>query len=666
MMAVTSFEIKETTKFHNDKCWGSSGPYKRIDGIIHFAVEPSNPANCGIIDLDKAELDKEGKVPFSSDFTLVTPVNQDPKRLLIDVTNRGRKKAFQDFNMSGIAGTMGHDIDPGDGFLFKSGFGILSLGWQFDVLRRNGLLGMKAPLVLENGKPVVGINSVEIRPSVEVNDFLLADRTHIPYPSISLSKEGANLLVRDWEDGPDTLIPVSEWSFARDDSTSPTPSREHIFLKSGFQPGKIYNFVYRATGAVVTGTTLLSVRDTGSWIRNSSQNGFFEKPPSYLYAYGVSQTGRLLRHFIYAGMNIDENGAKVYDGILPHVAGGRRGNFNHRFGQPSQQSAAGFGHLFPFTDQNLKDPFSSKKEGLQDRQKTSGQSPKIIYTNTSAEYWRGDGSLSHMDPSGCCDKPLPVNARTYMFSGTQHGAGSTQLLKATSLEQMLEAYKANIVDYRPLLRGALNNLISWVEEDIEPPMSCTPRLDDGTAVSRHKAIGLMPDIPGQDLPNPDRLWRIREMDLGENTDIGITKYPIIEGRTYPCFVSTLDKDGNEISGIKMPDISVPLATHTGWNLRNPQTGSSEQLISMIGFSSAFPVSKADRESTNDPRLSIEERYTSKKDYLCRVREEADKLANKCYILHQDIEVIIKNCSDRYELMISELRSSPRDTFNKQI
>ena len=144
-MTVTHFEIRETSKFYNEKCWGSSGPYKRIDGIVHFSVDPSNPANNGIIDLDKAELNEEKRVPFSSDFTLVTPINQDPVRLLVDVTNRGRKKAFQDFNMSNINGTLGHDIDPGDGFLFKSGFGILSLGWQFDVYRKNGLLGMKAP-----------------------------------------------------------------------------------------------------------------------------------------------------------------------------------------------------------------------------------------------------------------------------------------------------------------------------------------------------------------------------------------------------------------------------------------------------------------------------------------------------------------------------------------
>ena len=654
-MTVTHFEIRETSKFYNDKCWGSSGPYKRIDGIVHFSVDPSNPANNGIIDLDKAELNEEKRVPFSSDFTLVTPINQDPVRLLVDVTNRGRKKAFQDFNMSNINGTLGHDIDPGDGFLFKSGFGILSLGWQFDVYRKNGLLGMKAPLVLENGKPVIGSNSVEIRPTVEMKEFLLADRTHIPYPSASLSKEGAYLMVRDWEDGPDTLIPPSEWAFAKNDSKHSIPSKNHIFLNSGFQPGKIYNFVYKATGAVVTGTTLLSVRDTGSWIRNSSKTPFFDKPPRYLYAYGVSQTGRLLRHFIYAGMNIDENGEKVYDGILPHVAGGRRGNFNHRFGQPSQQSAAGFGHLFPFADQNLKDPFSSKEEGLQDTQKIRGQIPKIIYTNTSAEYWRGDGSLAHMDPSGCCDQPLPNNARTYMFSGTQHGAGSIELLKSPPSEKIVEAYKSNIVDYRPLLRGALLNLVAWVEKGIEPPASCTPRLDDETAISRRSAIELMPDIPGQHLPNPDRLWRIREMDLGENTDIGITKYPIIEGRTYPCFVSTLDKDGNEVSGIRMPDISVPLATHTGWNLRNPETGSPEQLLSMIGLSSAFAISRASRETTNDPRLSIEERYTSREDYLQKVRVEAQKLADESYILHHDIDVIVKNCSNRYEYLVSKLR-----------
>ena len=125
-----------------------------------------------------------------------------------------------------------------------------------------------------------------------------------------------------------------------------------------------------------------------------------------------------------------------------------------------------------------------------------------------------------------------------------------------------------------------------------------------------------------------------------------------------------DEDGNEISGIKMPDISVPIATHTGWNLRSPETGSPEQLISMIGISSTFPISKAQRESTNDPRLSIKERYASKELYLRKVRKEADKLADDGYIIPKDTEVIVENCLDRYEKAMSGLRSSPSDAVDE--
>ena len=338
----------------------------------------------------------------------------------------------------------------------------------------------------------------------------------------------------------------------------------------------------------------------------------------------------------------------VYDGLLPHVAGGRRGEFNHRFAQPSQQSAPGFGQLFPFADNDVTDPFTGRKEGLLSRLRTVKAVPKIVYTNASAEYWRGDGSLIHIDPAGQSDLEPAEETRIYHFAGTQHVPGALPLASGTGPDGSKGRYPFNIVDYRPLLRAALINLDHWVSEGVEPPPSRHPRLDDGTAVTRGDLPASFYGVPDLVTPDVDRLWVLREVDLGPDAHRGIGRYPVKEERTCACYVSALDSDGNEIAGIRLPDLEVPVGTHTGWNLRAPETGSPEQMIAMQGFSNFFAPTKSLREATGDIRPSIEERYINRDAYLERVREAAKRLAAQRYILEEDIEIIVSACAERYD------------------
>ncbi len=646
MAPVASVDITSREAYADGQPFGDTGPYERIDGVVTFTADPENAANSSITDIGLAGRDDDGLVRFSSDLTLITPTTPGSGKLLVDVVNRGRKVAVNTFNRVPPSAPS-RQQPPGDGFLFRHGFSILSIGWQWDVHQNETMLGLQAPPVLVDGRPATGQAVVEIRPNFPMRTTLLANRIHHPYPAVDTDGAGARLLVRDWEDGPDAEVPRNEFRFARDSNGDIVPSAEHVYLSTGFQPGKIYRIVYQACGCVLVGAGLLAVREAAVWLRRPSALNPVATGFERAYAYGVSQTGRMLRHFLYLGLNLDESGRRVYDGLLPHVAGGRRGEFNHRFAQPSQQSEPGFGHVFPFADEPTSDAFSSKSDGLLSRQRDLGGMPKVVYTNSSAEYWRGDGSLQHIDPNGLSDAPQAPETRSFHFSGTQHGAGSLDRA-AAGPDGSLARYPFNVVDYRPLLRAALINLHRWAADSVEPPPSKHPRLDDGTAVTKAGALRSMPAIPGLVQPDIERLWVLRDVDLGPDAAAGIGSYPAKEGGTYPSLASALDADGNETAGIRLPDLDAPVGTHTGWNPRDPETGAPEQLIPMQGFTLFFPPTKNAREAAGDDRLSLEERYVSKDDYLKQVRDLAIKLADSRYLLPEDIDLVVESCAARYD------------------
>lgn len=646
MPPVAAVDIISRESYAGGEPFGSSGPFERIDGTVTFTADPASPANAAITDIGLASQDEAGLVRFSSDFTLITPIGSGGGKLLVDVVNRGRKMAVNTFNRV-PPGPPSRELPPGDGFLFRHGFSVLSIGWQWDVYRDEALLGLQAPPVLADGRPVTGQAVVEIRPNFPMRTSLLANRLHQPYPPSDPDGGNAQLLVRDWEDGPETEILRSEYRFAREENGEVIPSRVHVFLNTGFQPGKIYRIVYDAGGCVLVGAGLLSLREAAAWLRHPSALNPVAAGFEHAYAYGVSQTGRMLRHFLYLGLNLDESGRPVYDGLLPHVAGGRRGEFNHRFAQPSQQSEPGFGHAFPFTDEETSDPYSSQTDGLLSRQRALGSVPKVVYTNSSAEYWRGDGSMQHVEPNGLSDAAQAPETRSYHFSGTQHGAGSLDRA-AAGPDGSLGRHPFNVVDYRPLLRAALVNLHTWAAESVEPPPSRHPRVDDGTAVTQAAALDAMPAIPGLALPDKERLWVLREVDLGPKAKAGVGLYPAKEGGTYPSLVSALNADGNETAGIRLPDLDAPVGTHTGWNPRHRDTGAPEQIIPMQGFTLLFSPSKKDREAAGDPRPSLEERYGSGEDYLKLVRRLAKALIDSRYVLPEDLDIVVAACAARYD------------------
>ena len=658
-MAVVELQTTNREPYAGGRQYANSGSYERIDGVLVFAVDPEHRANLCIVDLDLAPRGTDGRVRFRSDFTLLVPRDPDlgNRRLFVDVVNRGRARLVSRFNRAQPPPEGSRDLPDGDGFLFRRGYAVVSIGWQWDVHRGEGMLGLEAPQAQIDGGPVRGQTYVEIRPSEVEHTRLLSDRRHKSYPVADLNDPDALLLVRDWEDGPDTVIRRSEWRFAMETANGIVASHEHVYLESGFQPGKIYYSVFTTQAAPVVGTGLLAVRDVAAWLRHPSDLNPIKGGIERSYAYGSSQGGRLLRHFVYLGLNLDEEGRTAYDGLIPHIAGGRRGEFNHRFAQPSTESPSGFGHLFPFADNELFDPFTGRKDGLLKRQRELGGVPKIIYTNSSSEYWRGEASLTHIDPHTQRDIEPASETRSYHLAGTQHVSGSLSLQFVLSLLGAPGRYPLNVVDYQPLLRAALVNLDQWVIAGVEPPPSKHPRLDDGTAVTRSEVLASFDAAPDMVKPDPERLWLLRVVDMGPGADQGIGRYPVQEGATYHGLVSPVDSDGNELAGIRLPDLEVPVGTHTGWNPRTPESGAPELLATMQGLSMFFPATGNQRQETGDSRLSIEERYQDRESYLEQVRDAALRLVAQRYLLEEDLEVVVAACTERYDAALAAAGTS---------
>jgi hypothetical protein len=652
-LSVVAFKLSRRFAYADGKSFGDTGAYEQIDGILTFAVDPAAEANRLIVDLARAPRDEDGRVRFTADFSVVTPVIPDrgSKRLLIELPNRGRRRVVDSLNRSGAEPAA--SAAPGDGFLFERGLTVASIGWQWDVYADDVLMGLDPALADLGGEVNPGRTVVEIRPNQRQSTWLLADRIHKPLRAANLNEPDATLYVKDFEDGEEMLLPRTSWRFGRETADEIVPSDEHVYLDGGFEPGKYYQIVYSTKDAPVAGCGLLALRDATSFLKFDSaalMPGIGEL--KHAIGFGVSQTGRMLRHFLYLGLNVDEQGRKVFDGMLPHVAGGRVGAFNHRYGQPSNQSYPSFGHLFPFTDSELTDPLTGRSDGLLKRLDEKQATPKIIYTNSSSEYWRGDGSLTCTDPEGEKDLEGHPNTRVYHFAGTQHGAGSLPQTRGEGAENALGLYAYNVVDYTPLFRAALVNLEKWISDDIKPPPSAHARIEDETAVTRGTVLNVFDGLTDQVTPNRTKMWAMRTTDLGARAGEGVGEYPPVEGESYACLVSAVDADGNEVSGIRLPDLTRPVATHAGWNLRDPATGSPDDVVPMIGFTRWFPVTAAERTANKDTRLSIAERYQSREQYLGLVKRDAELLARDGYILDQDIGLVTQNAADRYDAAVA--------------
>jgi len=655
-MSLTNFEIMSCGPYAGGRSFGAVGAYQQVDGTAHFAVDPLHPANAHICDLKLAPRNAAGLVEFTCDLSLVLPVDaaRANGRCIVELPNRGRRRVVAMMNCAPPDAPVGPQAHPGDGFLFARGYTVASIGWQWDVYPSPELLGLTAPSALSGSNPIGGETMVEIRPNEHGTTRLLADRVHRPLPAAAGGQFEARLLVRDWEDGEDSLIPRSRWRFARETPTGAVePSAEHVWLEGGFEPGRIYQLVYETDRAPVAGLGLVAARDVAAFLRTSSSTNPCSNAFRALILYGISQTGRMQRHFLSLGLNRCEDGSRAYDGFHVHIAGARRGAFNHRFAQPSNQTTPLWGHVFPFADVATSDPLTGSTGGLLDRLSAAGDSPKIIVTDSAAEYWRGDAALAHIDTTGRQDLAQHPSTRRYVFAGAQHTPGYLGQSRTNPGTGTIARYPLNVLDYLPLHRAALINLDCWITEGIDPPASRHPRISDGTAVQRGEVLATFRHLPDFKPPDPERLPFVRTVDMGGDEATGVGRYPPREGAFYPALVSAVDGDGNETAGIRMPDIAVPVGTYAGWNPRDPVTGSPEQIVPMNGLTLWFAPDAATRAARGDPRRSLAERYRDEADYVTKVRAAALRLAAERYLLEEDVNKSVEAAITRYRAAISQ-------------
>lgn len=621
--ALLRIEVEERSDVAEGRAFGRSGAYERIVGRAFFAVDPKLAANRAIVDLDKAPRNAAGQVEFSADFYVLKP--RDPAMgngaALFEVSNRGGRAMTQLFGRG--------QGEAGDGFLLEQGFTLVWLGWQFDVPTEGARrLRLYTPVV----KGLTGLVRAEIVVDKTVTEHSVADRGHVPYPVLNPDDPALTLTVRDRADGPRQTVPRASWRIV--DGTK-------IAMPGGFQPGRLYELVYTSRDPAVAGLGLAGVRDIISFLKYGGGNAAAIMGDSRRYikrahAVGVSQSGRFLRMFVYQGFNADEQGRKVFDGVMACVAGGGRGSFNQRFAQPSRD-----GHpflntfyptdIFPFADMPQTDPETGLTDGILARVAPE-HTPKIFYVNSSYEYYGRAASLIHTTVDGRGDAQLAPGTRIYLFAGTQHGPAAFPPTHGGA---------RNLRNFNPFplaIRALLTAMDAWVHEGKEPPPSQYPRIADQTLTP---LSGLrFPKIPGVALPaRIQTAWRV---DYGPEFRSGgiATKEPPAVGKPFPLLVPQVDEDGNEAAGIRMPAVAVPLGTFTGWNLRTEEIGAPEELFSMAGSYLPFPRTRAEGATTGDPRSPVEERYATKAEYLQKVGAAARRLAQRGYLLDRDVAATV--------------------------
>ena len=644
---VTHVEITSRTDVLDAKPFGESGAYERIAGHVYFSVPIANPHNQGIVDLANAVNLKNGEVEFSADFVAVRPkdATKGNGTLLLENPNRGHSRILS--LVDGGDEDLGHSA--GDGWLLRNGFTVVALGWQWDAAGP-GALRLYAPIAKDHGKTITGRLRGDIMLPARADEIPLG---HVmagtiggsEYPVAQPDDPRNTLTVRDSREGKRTTIPRSEWQFSTMIDGKLTPSNRSIHLKGGFEPGRIYEYVYVVSDPVVAGLSFAAMRDFASYAKHSPES---LTPAARVLGEGISQNGRFLRNFLYQGFNADEEGRIALDGVLAHVAGAGRGSFNYRFAQPSrdvQPTSAVFfpTDIFPFTDQPEVDPLTGEKGGLLDRALAEHVVPKIFFSHTSYEYWGRAASLIHTTADARRDATIGPDVRIYFFTGLQHFSGPFPPARGEAW--YLGQQPESPLPIRFFWRAMIANMDAWVRNGTAPPPSAYPTIAAHTLVPLRDFA--FPKIPHVAVPSEANI--AYRLDYGPNWRGGILALqPPHVGKPFPVLVPQVDTDGNEIGGIHLPEISVPLATYTGWNLRDPSIGGSSQRVAFEGAYIPFAKDAAAQKSSGDPRKSITERYPDRDAYLKEFAQATDELIRKRWILPEDRAPLRQRGSEEWD------------------
>lgn len=619
------------------RSWGSVGAYEKLVGRIYFLFDPESPANAGIVDLAYAPRNAQGRVEAWAEFTVLQPVDAERGRGVawLEVSNRGGKASLRYFH-----GASAGALDPtrpeefGDGLLFQEGLTLIWVGWQWDVPERDGLVRLHVPLVRgAGGEPLSGLVRADWTVDEPTDLLPLAHRGHRAYPASDPGDPANVLTVRDGREAPREVIPREAWHFVAAEEGTEAGRFVQVALDGGFEAGRIYELVYRAQDPRIAGLGLAVVRDVASYTKYALDP---EVPAERVVAFGVSQTGRFLRHYLYQGFNTDEGGRKALDGMLIHSAGAGRGSFNHRFAQPSRDAhrySAFFypTDLFPFTSVTRVDPVTNVEDGLLAHTRPE-HLPLVFYTNAGYEYWGRAASLIHTSPDGTGDVPPLPNERIYHIASGQHTIG--RFPPPDGAELAPGVFRSHPLDHLPMLRALAVRLVAWVADGAEPPPSRYPSVAGGTLVP---PSGLaFPPIPGIEPP--------RAAHVAYRADYGprfvsegiVDRQPPELGPPFPSLVPQVDGLGNEMGGVRAAEVRVPVATYAPWSLRTGYAGGTDELVDFVG--TFVPLAPDDTtRMEGDPRPTLEALYGSRAAYLEQLRLAAADLVTEGFLLPEDVD-----------------------------
>ncbi len=631
---VTEINTTAVEPFANGAAFGASGAYERVRGSFKGELDPKDARNKVIVNLDKAPRNARGMVEYEADFFILRPMDaaRGNHKLIYDVTNRGRKVIHWRL-MDGKPQSVASSNDPknledvGNGLFLRRGYALVWSGWDSEAPREFNGMSMSAVVATDNGKPIVRAIRDEIivetrdrsdppKPGEAPRKQLLK----LYYDAATLDQSQATLTMRRGEKDPRVEIPASRWAFAG------TRALELLPAGTNPEPGVIYEFHYKAKDPRVLGVGLAATRDLISFLRaggnDTKGNASPLKGITGTLAFGASQSGRFLRDFVYLGFNQDESARKVFDGVYAHTAGAGGVFLNYEFGQPNRTSTQHEDHtfpenVFPFSAAHMTDPVTGKTDGLLRNDRFD---PLWMETNTSTEYWQKGASLTVTDPLGQKDVALPPTARAYLIAGTQH-AGVAWMTPTRG--QCVNP--RNPHSPTPAQRALLVALDEWTTGKA-PPDTRTPTIRDKTFTTIDALK--FPAIPGLKVAS-----RVNEQGVLSDW----TK-PVFEVR-YPVLITQIDTDGNEIAGIRLPEIAVPLATHTGWN-EYARPHPEGELCDRDGSYAPFAATRAERIAKNDPRLSLEERYGDHAGYVKKFTEATEQLVAARLLLREDADLLI--------------------------
>jgi alpha/beta hydrolase family protein len=609
-------------------------PYERLSGRFYGELDPADPKNALITDIQLAPKNARGKVEYVGTFTLMKPVDGSKASgvLMYSVVNRGNGQA--------TASAEGHIS--------------LVSGWQGDVVPTATNQTIQVPRASNrDGSSITGPMIVRILDQQGTTARLLMSRGTPAYPAATLDTTKATLISVASESAEGVKsgvvkIASADWAFASCESTPfpGTPDPVRICLKNGFDPTRLYELQYTVKDPLVLGIGFAATRDLNAFFRyEKADTAGTPNPVAGMVRWGISegssQSGAFLRAYLRLGFNQDETGRIVWDGSNPNIAA-RVIDLNRRFAQPGTDvELYGLGTEAPVWWEDWNDvPRGRGKSGLLDRCRATNTCPKILETFGAAEIWNLRASFMLVGTDAKGDIPIPDNVRRYYFPAVTHGGGRGGFSSAETAANGCNL-PANPAPSAPMRSALLQGFVAWVTTGAAMPPSRYPRIADATLVPNTKAAFPFPTIPGRPLPvqRPLLDYYLGASFNYQDASGALAATPAIE-RTLPQLIVKIDADGNEVPGIKSPLLAAPLGTYTGWNVTaaGPLKGQS---CGLVGGFIPFAKTKTERIAQGDPRPSLEERYHSHDEYVKIVSAAAATLVRERYLLQQDADAMIK-------------------------